>query len=77
LTQWVHRHLPRAFAPRIAKALHEAAWGPTMDYRDNPQHRVLHHTKWCIVTPASDALLLRRWQCAPTWSEIDSTNMQF
>ena len=51
---------PRAFAPRIAKALHEAARGPPMDYRDNPQHRVLHHTKWCIFTPASAVLLLRR-----------------
>jgi len=23
-----------------------------MDYRDNPHHRVLHHIKWCIFTPA-------------------------
>ena len=24
-----------------------------MDYRDNPQHRVLLHSKWCTFTPAN------------------------
>ena len=41
------------------KALHEAARVPPMDYRDNPQHRVLHHTKWCIFTPPFGPILRR------------------
>ncbi len=35
LTRWVHRNPPRVFATRNAKALHEAARVPPMDYRDN------------------------------------------
>ena len=33
---------------------------PPMDYRDNRQCHNLHHTRWCIFTPASDVPLLRR-----------------
>ena len=60
LTRWAHRHLPRYFAPRNAKALHEAARAPPMDYRDNRQHRGLLHGRWCTFTPASGVFLRRR-----------------
>ena len=33
---------------------------PPMDYRDNRQCRDLHHTKWCIFTPANAVFLRRR-----------------
>ena len=46
LTRWAHRHLPRSFAPRNAEALHKAARSPPVDYRDNPQRKVLLQIKW-------------------------------
>ena len=67
MTRWAHRHPPRSFAPRNGEALHQAARGPPMDYRDNPQHRVLLHRvagvyaatvvyfysgEWRVFTPA-------------------------
>ena len=73
MTRWAHRHLPRSFAPRTAKALHEAARGPPVDYRDNLQQRVLLHRvagvyaatvvyfysgEWWIFTPA---LTMQMW----------------
>ena len=60
LTRWAHRHLPRCFAPRNAKALHEAARAPPVDYRDNPQRRMLQHIKWTSFTPPFGLILRRR-----------------
>ncbi len=51
LTRWVHRDLPRCFAPRYAKALHEAARVPPRDNRDNPQYRAPRQTSWPTFTP--------------------------
>ena len=36
------------------------ARGPPMDYRDNPQCRILLHRRWCTFTPATGVFLLRR-----------------
>ncbi len=51
LTRWVHRDLPRCIAPRNAKALHEAARVPPMDYRDNRKYRAPRQTSWPTFTP--------------------------
>ncbi len=55
----IHRHLPRRFASRRRKPLHEAARVPPMDYRDNPQHRAPNHIKRTSFTPPSGLILLR------------------
>ena len=51
---------PTLLRSAYRKALHEAARAPPMDYRDNPQHRVLRHRRWCTFTPATGVFLLRR-----------------
>jgi DNA replication protein DnaC len=59
--------IPKKHLKRVGRTP-QAARAPPMDYRDNPKHRVLHHTKWTnlttpqwyIFTPASGVLLLRR-----------------
>ena len=57
-----HRDLPRCFAPRNAKAPHEAARVPPMDSRDNRQHRIRHQQ---VVPSYSGAV-------APIYSGVDT-----
>ena len=61
LPRRAHRDLPRCFAPRNAKALHEAARVPPMDSRDNRQHRIRHQQ---VVPSYSGAV-------APIYSGVD------
>ena len=58
MIRWVLKDFPRYLAPRNAKALHEAARGPTVDYRDNPQRRISHHRAWTSCTPPSGPIFL-------------------
>ena len=60
---WSGGHLELVATPLrsiFPAGLTSSSAGLPMDYRDNPQHRVLHHTKWCTFTPANGVFLLRR-----------------
>ena len=51
LTRWVHRNLPRCFAPRNAKRYAKQRGSLLWTTGTTPQHRVPHNVKWTSFAP--------------------------